>query len=225
MNKVGILSQADELRLVSAWRIGKDAGARDQLVAAYGPYIEWVASAGHPAGYERRRDQGIDGLFEALDTYQPKFGLSFRFWVDRVVQKHNEQARPPQLTKAEWTSIRALHALLIKGQSLEEALEELTRQERIHSSGQRQLLLQAYWAISTMSLDDSGVNGQAVADRLAAPGAYNAIEDKVVLNGAIARLTFAERETVRLFLEREIGGPNMDTIMNRFYVQATSRVA
>ena len=86
-----MLSAADEVALVEAWRVNKDFAARDRIIDAHMRLCYAVAARydNHPDHLRDLAQEGAFGLMTALDKFDPQKGTRFatyaRWWVQNSV--------------------------------------------------------------------------------------------------------------------------------------------
>lgn len=87
------LSPADELALVVAWRERRDEAARDRLVASHYRLCLSVARRfdRNPAHVHDLAQEGVIGLMQASERFDPSFGVRFAAYARHYV--HNAIAK------------------------------------------------------------------------------------------------------------------------------------
>jgi RNA polymerase sigma factor (sigma-70 family) len=115
----GLLSQADEHALASAWLQSGDHRARNLLVTRNQGLVGWVIKHHfytiHHVEYTDMWQAGLLGLFRATETFDPDAGTKFNTyavpWVRALIQKELHQAlmATTQLARTVWENTNVFH--------------------------------------------------------------------------------------------------------------------
>jgi RNA polymerase sigma factor (sigma-70 family) len=202
----------DHFELVLAAK--RDRGRREELIDAFRPLIGGVARMYHRPGVLDREElmqQGIVGLLDALERYDPSFGTPFWayacWWVRQAMQQMVSQLTGPVVL-----SDRAQRALSRLGAArsayLQEHRREPTRDELAAVTKLDETHVESLMAARgrPRALDEpigDGDGGFCLGDMLADPGAedeFDCIPHRTAADGLgelLARLNERERHVVR----------------------------
>jgi RNA polymerase primary sigma factor len=201
----------DHFELVLAAKL--DRGRREELIDAYRPLIGGVARMYHRPGVLDREElmqQGIVGLLDALERYDPSFGTPFWayacWWVRQAMQQMVSQLTGPVVL-----SDRAQRALSRLGAArsayLQEHRREPTRDELAAVTKLDETHVESLMAARgrPRALDEpigDADGGFCLGDMLADPGAedeFDRIPHRTAADGLgelLARLDERERRVV-----------------------------
>jgi RNA polymerase primary sigma factor len=201
----------DHFELVLAAK--RDRGRREELIDAFRPLIGGVARRYHRPGVLDREElmqQGIVGLLDALERYDPSFGTPFWayacWWVRQAMQQMVSQLTGPVVL-----SDRAQRALSRLGAArsayLQEHKREPTRDELAGVTKLDESRVESLMAAGgrPRALDEpigDGDGGFCLGDVLADPGAedeFDRIPHRTAADGLgelLARLNERERHVV-----------------------------
>jgi len=205
--------------LFAAYRSGRDATLRDQLICMHLDLVQAIARrfSGMGESTEDLVQEGTMGLINAVDWYEPRRGVKFTTYATHLIVgqiQHYLRDRGRLIRQPAW--VQELAAKVVKAtEALQHQLHRAATPQEIaqhmgisESTVERVLKAREGAKVSSIDAADEAEGGTPAINpeklRLALPASHMTVEDRVLLQSAVSCLKDLERKVVRYFFFQDL---------------------